>query len=125
MRGSKFHNRIAEEVKTIFCNHNWRVYTEFRYRKNGVTTYLDLLAVKGNKCVGCEIETTVRHVIDNTQKAQSAGIMLWIIAPSRKLCRQVKQKLSYSNIATNHPSIRILLLGQLESELKYLSEKTV
>jgi len=123
MRGGAFHNKIVEEAKIIFNNHGWQAYTEYRYRYNGTTTYLDLLAVKGCKHIGCEIETTVRHVIDNTLKAQSAGIMLWIIVPSRKLYRQAKQKLSYPDIATNHQSVRIFLLGQLQSELECFSGK--
>ena len=57
MRGGAFHNKIVEEVRTIFGDHGWQVYTEYRYSKNGVITYLDILAVNGNKKIACEVET--------------------------------------------------------------------
>ena len=123
MRGGKFHNKIVGDAKSIFSNNGWQTYTEHRYRRNGITTYLDLLAVKEGHRIGCEVETTIRHAVDNTIKAQSAGIMLWIIVPSRKLYRQIKQKLSCSGTAINRNSVRILLLSQLESELKHFSKE--
>lgn len=123
MRGAAFHNKIAEEVKMIFSNHGWQVYMEYRHRNNGVTTYLDLFAVKGDKIIACEVETTARHAVDNTTKALSAGLDLWIIVPSRTLRRQVEQKLTSSKLVVNRQSIRILLLCQLEAELIDFLEK--
>jgi hypothetical protein len=117
MRGAAFHNRIAEEAKMLFSNHGWQVFMEYRYCNNGMTTYLDLFAIKGDKKIACEVETTIRHVIDNAIKAQSTGISLWIIVPTRTLYRQVEQKLTSSALVTNCQSIRILLLCQLEAEL--------
>ncbi len=117
MRGGTFHNKIVAEAKTIFINHNWQVYTEHRYCKNGITTYLDLLAIRGNKKIACEVETTARHAVDNVAKALSAGVDLWIIVPSRTLRRQIKQKLRYSELNTKHKNIRILLFCQLEAGL--------
>ncbi|MCK5000313.1 MAG: hypothetical protein KAS23_12290, partial [Anaerohalosphaera sp.] len=83
MRGKAFHNRIAMEAKTILNNHSWQVHTEHRCRKNGITTYLDLFAIKGNKAIACEVETTSRHAVDNARKAQAVGVVLWIIVPTR------------------------------------------
>lgn len=117
MRGGAFHNKIVEEVKAIFGNHNWQAYTEYRYRKNGITTYLDLLAVRGKKKIACEVETTARHAVDNAVKALSAGVDLWIIVPSRTLGRQIEHKLRYSGLNTKHQTVRILLFCQLETEL--------
>lgn len=117
MRGGAFHNKIVEEVKAIFGNHNWQAYTEYRYRKNGITTYLDLLAVRGNKKIACEVETTARHAVDNAVKALSAGVDLWIIVPSRTLGSQIEHKLRYSGLNTKHQTVRILLFCQLEAEL--------
>jgi hypothetical protein len=122
MRGSGFHNKIAEEVKAIFDNHNWQVYTEYRYRKNGVTTYLDLLAVRGNQKIACEVETTSRHAVDNAVKALSAGLDLWIIVPSRTLYRQIEHRLISSGINTKHQAIRVLLLCELEAELTFFQK---
>ncbi len=117
MRGKTFHNRIAEEAKTIFSNHLWQVHTEYRYRKNGMTTYLDLFAVKGNQAIACEIETTIRHAVDNALKAQTAGLVLWIIVPTRTLRRQIECKLESSGVTENRQTIKTLLLSQLNTEL--------
>ena len=125
MRGAKFHNKIAEEAKAIFNNHGWKVYTESRYRKNDVTTYLDLLAVRGNKKIACEVETTARHAVDNTAKALSASLDLWIIVPSKALCRQVEYKLISSGLNTKHQAVRILLFCQLEAELIFFQENNL
>jgi len=93
MRGKAFHNKIVEDACAIFSNHGWQIYTEYRYSKNGVTTYLDLFAVRGNKKIACEVETTIRHAVDNATKALSTGLDLWIIVPSRTLRRRVNHKL--------------------------------
>jgi hypothetical protein len=123
MRGGAFHNRIAEEVKMIFSKHGWQIFMEHRYRNNGITTYLDLFAIKGDKKIACEVETTARHVIDNAIKAQSVGIGLWIIVPTRTLYRKIEQKLRSSALATTCQPIRILLLCQLKVYLIDFSEK--
>lgn len=125
MRGKAFHNRIAEEAKAIFSSHRWKVYTEHRYRKNGITTYLDLFAVKGDKSIACEIETTSRHAVDNAVKALSAGINLWVIVPSRTLRRQIEQKLISSGLDTGHKNVRILLFCQLEAELTFFQKNNL
>lgn len=115
MRGGVFHNKIVEEAKAIFNNHGWQAYTE--YRCNGITTYLDLFAVRGSKKIACEVETTARHAVDNAVKALSADLDLWIIVPSRTLGRQIEHKLRYSGFNTKHQTIRNLLFCQLEVEL--------
>lgn len=120
MRGKAFHNQIAEEAKTIFDNHRWQVHTEYRYRKNGVTTYLDLFAVKGDQAIACEVETTSRHAVDNAHKAQAVGIALWIVVPTRTLRRQIERKLGSSGVTENYTSIKTILLSQLNTELNSL-----
>ena len=117
MRGKAFHNQIAEEAKTIFSNHGWYIHTEHRYRKNGTTTYFDLFAVKGDKQIACEIETTSRHAVDNALKAQTVGITLWIVVPTRTLLRQIERKLGSSGVTENYTSIKTILLSQLNTEL--------
>lgn len=120
MRGGAFHNKIAEEAKAIFCTHGWQVYTEYRYRCNGTTTYLDLLAIKGKQKIACEVETTIRHAVDNAVKALSVGVELWIIAPSRALSRQIERKLESSVVAENRQFIKTILLNQLNTQLNLL-----
>ena len=120
MRGKAFHNRIAEEAKMIFSNHGWQVYTEHRYRKNGITTYFDLFAIKGKQAIACEVETTSRHAVDNALKARTVGIVLWIIVPRRMLRSQVERKLESTGVTENHQSIKTILLSQLNTELNLL-----
>lgn len=120
MRGKAFHNQIATDAKAIFSHHGWQVYTEHRCRKNGVTTYFDLLAVKGDQTIACEIETTPRHAVDNVLKAQAVGVVLWIIVPTRRLRRQIERKLESSGIAENHQFVKTMLLTQLNTELTLL-----
>jgi hypothetical protein len=123
MRGKAFHNQIAEEAKAVFSRYGWQVYTEHRYRKNGITTYLDLFAVKGNQTIACEVETTSRHAADNALKAQTVGVALWIIVPTRKLRRQIEGKLKSSAVIKNHQSIKTILLSQLNTELILLRKE--
>jgi len=125
MRGKAFHNRIVEEAGTIFSNYGWQTYTEYRYRNNGTTTYLDLLAVRGDKKIACEIETTSRHAVDNAAKALSADLDLWIIVPSRILHHQIEHKLISSGLDTRHKNIRILLFCLLEAELIFFQENNL
>jgi len=120
MRGKAFHNRMAEEAKVIFSNHGWQVYTEHRYRKNGITTYFDLFAVKGKQAIACEIETTSRHAVDNAVKAQVVGVVLWIIVPRRTLRRQIERKLESIGVTKKHQSIKTILLSQVNAELNLL-----
>ena len=117
MRGALFHNTIAEQAKAIFARHNWQVHTEYRYCTNGTTTYLDLLAVRADCRIACEVETTARHAVDNAAKALAAGIPLWVIVPSRRLRRQVERKLASLGISGNPKVVKVLLLCQLETEV--------
>jgi hypothetical protein len=122
MRGKAFHNQIAEEAKAIFNSYGWLVLTEHRYRKNSITTYFDLFAVKGNQTIACEVETTSRHAIDNAAKAQTTSVILWIIVPTRALRHQIERKLESSNIIKNCQSIKTILLSQLNTELNLLQK---
>ena len=117
MRGALFHNTIAEQAKAIFIRHGWQVHTEYRYRNNGTTTYLDLFAARADYEIACEVETTARHAVDNAAKALAAGIPLWVIVPSRRLRRQIERNLASSGICGNGKAVKILLLCQLEAEV--------
>ena len=126
MRGSVFHNKMVEDARIVFCQQKWHVQTEYRYDSQDITTYLDLFAVKESYEIGCEVETTARHVIDNAQKAQCAGIRLWIIVPSRKVYSQARRKLALSSFTAfaNDDAISLLLPDQLEAKLTAFEIKT-
>lgn len=116
MRGKVFHNLMAEKVQALFKDQGWQVYTEYRYRRNSITTYFDLFAVKENHKIACEIETTVRHAMDNITKALAMDICLLVIVPTHRICRQIKQRLVSYNLNTSHKTVRILLFSQLETK---------
>ena len=120
MRGKAFHNQIAKEANAILINHGWKVCTEHRFRKNSITTYFDLFAVKDDRTIACEVETTSRHAVDNAIKAQAVGVVLWIIVPTRTLRRQIEHKLASSAVTENHQSTKTILLSQLNTELNLL-----
>jgi hypothetical protein len=122
MRGKYFHNALADRAQKIFSNNGWQVHKEYGCRRNGITTYFDLYAVKENHVIACEIETTSRHIIDNVAKALSTGICLWVVVPTRAVLCQAKQKLSSSTIDTNQKTVRILLFSQLETEVKHFKK---
>lgn len=123
MRGKEFHNKIVKDAESILNIHGWQVFTEHCYRKNGITTYFDLLAVKGNQEIACEVETTSRHAVDNALKAQTAKVALWIIVPTRKLRRQIERKLKSSAVIKNPKSIKTILLSQVNTELNLLRKE--
>lgn len=117
MRGKPFHNKIAQECREILTRYHWRVYMEHCIKADHITTYFDLYATNGSRNIACEIETTSRHALDNAAKAIVTDIPLWIIVPSRRLRRQIDHKLQAAQLTSNHCSIRVLLMSQLEAEL--------
>ncbi|MHC4680118.1 MAG: hypothetical protein ACYTEK_15635 [Planctomycetota bacterium] len=117
MRGDLFHNRLTQKARTTFEHFRWRVSIEHRFQANETTTYFDLLAVNGHHNLACEIETTPRHAMDNAQKAQAVGIPLWFVVPTRKVKRQIADKLKAQNLTPGGERIKVLLLSELENEL--------
>lgn len=121
MRGDVFHNSIVDQAGKIFISHRWDVYMEYRYPCNVVTTYLDIFAVRGCCKIGCEVETTSRHILDNAAKAAVANIPLLVIVPSRKLLRLARRVIESSDV----PGVsmtKVLLPYQLESELTHIEK---
>ena len=124
MRGDTFHNSIVDQAGKIFISHRWDVYTEYRYPCNVVTTYLDIFAVRGCHKIGCEVETTSRHVLDNATKAAIVNISLWVIVPSRKLLRLARRVIESSDVA-GVTMTKVLLPYQLEHELTNFERKEI
>ena len=118
MRGGSFHNKMVEAVVTIFLHNEWEVETEFFCQAGDVTTFFDVYATKGDARIACEVETSIRHVIDNVRKAKALQVRLWVIVPSWKLCRLAKHKLSGSDLLDpSGGEILVLLLDEVESQL--------
>jgi hypothetical protein len=117
MRGGSFHNKMVDEVVAVFLRNGWKVDTEFLCRASGVTTFLDINATKGDDRIACEVETSIRHVIDNVRKAKALRVKLWVVVPSRKLRRLVKLKLRGSDLLHSSGEVSVLLLDEAESQL--------
>ena len=93
VRGGAFHNKIVYDVVSVLQSHGWEVETEFRCQRNGVTTVFDVYAVKDGGVIAVEVETSVRHVVDNARKAQAVGVEVWVVVPSRRLKRTLEIRL--------------------------------
>ena len=117
MRGGSFHNKMVDEVVAVFLRNGWKVDTEFLCRASGVTTFLDINATKGDDRIACEVETSIRHVIDNVRKAKALRVRLWVVVPSRKLCRLAKHKLSRPDFLDSSGEVFVFLLDEVESQL--------
>ena len=117
MRGKLFHNMIVQKTKAVFTEHTWQVQTECCIKKAGTNYYFDLLAIKGQYKVACEVETTRRHAIDNALKASIVDIPLWFIVPTRNIKNQIADRLKKLRMKPGNEPIKILLLDQLEQEL--------
>jgi hypothetical protein len=117
MRGDPFHNKMVEEAVAVFLRDGWAVETEFFCQADDVTTFFDVYATKGDARIACEVETSIRHVIDNVRKAKALQVRLWVIVPSRKLCRLAKHKLNGSDLLDSSGEIFVLLLDEVESQL--------
>ncbi len=119
VRGGAFHNKIVEDVRAAFLSYGWEVETESCCQRDGVTTFFDIYAENSPDRIGCEIETTARHAIDNARKAETVGIYVWFVVPTRKLQRRIVRRFTKFGLISNNKSIKVLLLGDLERELAH------
>lgn len=86
VRGGAFHNKIVEEVRAVFLSYGW------------------------------EVETSVRHVVDNVRKAEMVGVRLWVVVPSRKLCRLANRKLD-EGLVGDRGEVLVVLVGEVVRKL--------
>lgn len=122
MRGQLFHNFMANEVKVTLAKFFDQVQLEYRVRRNGIATDLDLFASSGSRTLAIEVETTQRHAIDNARKAGAVNVPTWIIVPTRSLQSRLLGRLEALDLRPGGELICVLLLGQLEQALThYLS----
>ena len=122
MRGKPLHNLKAIEIKDIAGKFFSFVSCEYRFQRNGVTTYFDVFAQRDSVTLAVEVETTSRHVIDNARKAFLVGVPLWFVVLRRKLKLELMRKLKPLDLKPGGQPIKILFLAQLEQELtNYIS----
>ena len=115
LRGGVLHNYLAQEAASIFRQAGFETWLE-----KGVllldqkVDFVDLMVQRGN-CILCvEIETSARHVLDNTAKADVLGLPLWIVVPNRTVKKAVAGKLKNRPCRPGGLRIYILLLSELE-----------
>ena len=117
MRGGAFHNWMVERVVEMFLSYGWEVETEFCCRRNGVVTFFDVYAVKDGREVAVEVETSIRHVVDNVLKAWAVGVEVWIVVGRRRLKRMVGERLDRFSLAEFRDEVLILLVAGIRREL--------
>jgi hypothetical protein len=122
MRGQLFHNFMANEAKVTLARFFDQVQLEYRVRRNGTVTDLDLFACSDSQTLAVEVETTQRHAIDNARKAAAVDVPTWVIVPTRALQSRLLSQLEALDLRAGGRPICVLLLGQLEQALThYLS----
>lgn len=112
------HNFMAIEVKEIAGKLFDLARREYLFHRNKVTTYFDVFAQRGSVTLAFEVETTSRHAVDNARKASLVGVPMWIVVPRRRLKLELKRKLNPLGLRPGGEPIKILLLAQLEQELR-------
>ncbi|MFC1675947.1 hypothetical protein ACFL3G_02655 [Planctomycetota bacterium] len=124
MRGDTLHNFIATGTEMTAGRFFASVGTEYQFTRSGVTTYFDVFAWQGCIALGLEVETTLRHAIDNAKKAATVDVPLWVIVPTRKLKLELIRRLESLELRPGGEPVNVLLLGQLERMLvNYLSKR--
>jgi len=117
MRGQVLHNHIASEIKAVCDRLSIRSKLEYPVCTDKAKVYFDVAAWINGSFMACEVETTIRRVIHNVEKAHMAGAELWLVVPTRKLKRQIANKLRKIETKPSGKEIKLLLLEEVSSEL--------
>lgn len=121
IRGGGFHNHLVSEAARIFQRAGFDVRLECPIRlPDGRKDFIDLL-VKRQDCSICiEVETTIRHLVENATKADAVGLPLWVVVPTRKVKKAAIKKLCQSHLRPGGLKVYFLLLDELEQRvMKY------
>lgn len=113
MRGSPFHNAIAQRVADLFIVHGYATTLEVPLPlPDGRTDFVDVLAWKGDVRIAAEIETTPRYVLVNVAKAAMLSLPLIIVVPTRRLERAVNRRL-IGKLGQNTGQVWVRTLAQM------------
>lgn len=118
MRGDSFHNELARRVQALLEHLGWQVWLEKRWEEAGTTAYFDVFATRAEYQIAFEIETTVRHAMDNARKARAVGVPVWFVVPNRGTKRQIIRQLDRCP-AVAGDGVAVLLLDEIEGELAH------
>ena len=122
MRGRYLHTHKAEYLENELSVYPVGLYPEYRIRRNGVTADFDFVLKTDAFWWAIEIETTIRHLVDNAKKAAAVNIPLWIVVPTRRMKNQAVCKLSPLNLTPGGEPIKLFLLSDVHKEVRnYLS----
>jgi len=117
MRGQTLHNLIVARAKRLMEDSFDQAWTEHKCHRNGTITFFDLFGQTGAVQLAIEVETTVRHAVDNARKAEAVGVPVWFVVPQRQLQRTLQSKFQTLDLTPRGEPIKILLLGQLRQAL--------
>jgi hypothetical protein len=113
LRGGDFHNMLVSQVAELYRSRGFETRLEHPLRlPDGRIDYVDLLVRTHDCLLLVEVETTPRYVVVNVEKARVAELPLVIVAPNRKVRRQVAAQLQRLPVIPN-ASIYLLLISQL------------
>jgi hypothetical protein len=118
LRGQIFHNFLVNQTKNIFMDQGFIVHTEYRLpAEKGRSDFVDILAYRERTVLLVEVETSVRHVLDNAAKAQQVNLPLWIIVPNRKVRLGVVKTLKFHPYRPGGLAIQIPVISELFQRL--------
>lgn len=119
LRGGALHNHLVLEAEKIFLQAGYFTRQESPQKlPDGRLDFVDLLVRQGNCLICIEVETSIRNVPNNVLKASQLGLPLIILVPNRRVKKTVQTKLKSIRSTSGGCPIYILLLSQLEQEVK-------
>lgn len=125
MRGQAFHNYIVDCVARKLQALGWEVQKEYPLEmSDGRTDYADIYACKNGRVLLAEIESTVRNLSINIDKAATLNLPLIVILPNRKTLKAAVQKYKRRKKPPRSPPVIFLLLSQITGQKRiYFPEK--
>ncbi len=126
MRGQSFHNFIADQAAHKFQALGWDVEKEYPIEMpDGRTDYADIYACKNGRVLLAEVESTVRNLSSNIDKAAALNLPLIVILPNRKTLKAAVQKYKRRKKLPRSPPVIFLLLSQITGQKRiYFPEKS-
>lgn len=94
MRGLKFHNHmvdgICQDLYAPGCK-TWKEY--FLLLPDGRFNFADIYFEQSGIGLIIEVETTLRNLVSNVQKAALSELPIWVVVPTRHLREAAQRKL--------------------------------
>ena len=118
LRGDALHNHLVLQTENIFKQAGFETQQECpKQLPDGMLNFVDLLVQRGNCMVCIEVETTARYALTNAAKADQLGLPLIVVCPTRRVQKEVQNKLVRAQVTAGGYPICVLLLSQLNKEV--------